>query len=298
MLLILTNKKTEPVSKERVTEEIRKGLIRQKIKVEVRKLRDLEVFMGKKGTRVLIKKRPLKIYDMVYFRKVAGLTNAVYIIAETARRNNIYFIDKFRSRTNTRGKLVQMFQFSLHGLSIPKTYYSPEYDEGKIRSAIAFLKMPTIVKATHLGGGKMIYLAKNKAELKRILSKHAETEMILQEFIPNDLEYRIMVFENKASVAEKKIRVNKKEFRSNSRFGTKEIFINMDEVPQDLKKISARASQIMDIQVAGVDIIKGNNGKYYLTEINTAPGLSLDVEESNELEELVKYLTQCAKKTS
>ena len=144
MLLILTNKKSGSVSKERVTQEIKKGLAEQKIKSEIRRINDAEFFLEKNCVRVLLKNKPLEKYNMIYFRKASGLPNASFIISEMARRTGIHFIDRFRAHTNIRGKLIQMFLFALNSMPIPKTYYTPEYTDGKIRSAVAFLKTPTI----------------------------------------------------------------------------------------------------------------------------------------------------------
>jgi len=298
MLLLLTSSSTKSLPKERVLQEIKKKFLKMKVKSEIRSLRDLEFYFEKNKTEILLKGKSIESYNLIYFRSAAIFRNAAFVLANTAKRKGIFFVDKFRLNVNSRGKLVQMFLFSLNNILIPRTYYSPEYDEKKIRSAVSFLRMPIIVKAARLGGGKAVYLAKSIDQIKHILKKNPRMEIILQEFIPNDLEYRIMVLGGKAAVAEFKVRTQKKEFRNNAAVGAKEIFINIKDVPRSLKETCVRAAKIMDIQVAGVDAIEGKDGKHYLTEVNSAPGLSLDVEGSYELEELVKYLARCKKSSN
>ena len=56
------------------------------------------------------------------------------------------------------------------------------------------------------------------------------------------------------------------------------------------------AAKIMNVQVAGVDVVTALSGKNYILEVNPAPGLSIDVKGSYELDELSNYLILWAKK--
>ena len=194
---------------------------------ELASLEDIEILISHKKINVLVKGKLITNYKGIFFRKVGNYRNLAFIIANFAKKKGIAFIDRFHFLINNRGKLIQMFLLAMNHLPIPKTYHSISYDDKKIKKAISFLKLPIVVKATNLGGGKIVYLAENKKELKRILSKHHEMELILQEFIKNNFDYRMMILEDKAAVAEKRIRTKKGEFRNNASLGGKEIFIPM-----------------------------------------------------------------------
>ena len=296
MIAVFKNIKKLSHNGERTLALIVRGLRKNGLPAEIVNLEDIEIFLEKGKTRVLIGKKSILDYKMIYFRKVGTCRNVAFILSNLAKKRNIPFLDQFYPYTSTRGKLIQMFLLASRKLPIPKTYHSLVYNNKKIKNATSYLKLPLVVKATNFGGGRMVYLVKNKKEIKRIIKKHPDTEFILQEFIKNNFDYRIMVLGGTASVAEKRIRTRKKEFRNNACVGGKEIFLDVKDIPRKIIDLAIQAAKVTDVQIAGVDIVRDPHGKDYIFEVNPAPSLSLNVEGSYELDELVKYLTKCAKR--
>jgi len=268
MMLIFKNKKKLSKNGERTLSLMVSSLKKNGVSARVESLENVEIFLETGNARAVIGKKSVLESTMIYFRKVGVHRNIAFIISNLSQKKNIFFIDRFHQKIHARGKLIQMFLLAMNGVPIPKTYHSLAYDRKKIRNAVSWLKLPIVVKATNLGGGRMIYLAKNGTEIEKIIKKHPDTEFIFQEFIRNNFDYRIVVLGGKASVAEKRIRVGKKEFRNNACVGGKEIFLCMKDVPKRIKEIAISAAGTMDVQVAGVDVVRSISGKDFVFEVN------------------------------
>lgn len=297
MIIIFKNKRRLSSSGEKTIKLLAEGLKKNGLLVKIINLEDVEIFLEKGRIKVLVDGKSIFNCKMMYFRKTGTYRNVAFIIANVAQKRNVFFVDKFYPKTCTRGKLIQMFLLSTNNLPIPKTYHSLKFDKKKLKNAIAFLKFPIVVKATNFGSGKMIFIAKTINDLRNIFKKHPDTEFILQEFIKNTFDYRVLVLGKKPSVAEKRIRQNKNEFRNNACIGGKEVFLNLKKLPKNINLLAKQAASVMDVQVAGVDIVRSTSGRDYIFEVNPSPMLSVDDKSSNELNELTKYILRCVKKT-
>jgi RimK family alpha-L-glutamate ligase len=253
-------------------------------------LENLEVFLDGNSAVMKIKNWTPSEHSSVYFRIVEKYKNASYIFSKYLEIKKIPFIDHYHASTRERNKLIQMFLLAINGISIPKTYYTPVYDAKKIRSAARFLRFPIVVKLTNKERGEGVFLAKDIRGLTQILEKNKEQEIILQEFLDNDFDYRIVVLGHKTQLGETRTRTCKNEFRNNACKGGVEKFFPATEVPDDLKKISEQSSRIMNIQVCGVDVIRSRKEKLYVIEVNFSPGFTLDEKISDEVNQLADYL--------
>lgn len=289
MLLILKSKKRQPPQTAKTIRILINKLRGEKIKSRVIVLEDLEIFLSEKRTVMKINNWVPNRRSPVYFRIAERYKNASYIFSKYLEMKKIPFVDNYHTFTRERNKLIQMFLLAINGISIPKTYYSPAYDSRKIRNAARFLKFPIVVKLTEKERGEGVFLARKMAALKRTLRENKEQEIILQEYLDNDFDYRILVLGHKTKLGETRTRTDKKEFRNNACKGAKEEFFPASKVPDDMKKISEQSSEIMNIQVCGVDVIRSRKGKLFVIEVNFSPGFTLD-KKMDELNQAVNYL--------
>lgn len=289
-MIILKSKRRHPSHTEKTIFLIKRGLKKKGVCSRVVALEDLEVFLEKNHTLLKINSWVPKINEPVFFRVAEKYKNASFILSKYLELHKIPYIDNYHSYTRERSKLIQMFLLAINNLSIPKTYYSPVYDSKKIDRAVDFLGFPVVIKLTYEDRGEGVFLAKNKKELAHLLKTHTGKETILQEFIQNDFDYRILVLGHKTALGEKRIRVSKTDFRNNVSKGAKEEFVSTNNLSKKLKTISEKASRIMNIQVCGVDAIESPNGNVYIIEVNFSPSFTLDERISNEINCLTDYL--------
>lgn len=292
MLFILTSKRKLPHHTEKTIRVLATKLKERGVESESIALEDLEVFLGENAVEMNLSGWTPGKNNPVFFRIVERYKNASYIFSKYLEAKNIPFVDNYHAFTRERNKLIQMFLLATNGINIPKTYYSPIYGSNKVRNAIKFLNFPIVIKLTNKERGEGVFLAKNRKALCQTLNKNKDEEIILQEFIDNDFDYRILTLGHKTRLGEKRIRMDKKEFRNNTCMGAREEFLAASTIPEKIKKISERSSEIMDIQICGIDVIESRKGKAYVIETNFAPSFTLGDKVSDELNQLADYLKE------
>ena len=180
------------------------------------------------------------------------------------RKNHIKMIDD--TFTNTSGKLYEMWRFYENDIPVPKTAYG----------SIDFLKEQLekfggigILKATRSKKGGGVFLVKSEDEIDAILNTdESRFDYILQNFIENDGDYRVITidFEPKLAILRSS---GGKDYRNNTSLGGSAKIIELDE---ELSSIAANAAKATDIKFAGVDIIEDKNtGERFVLEINRTP---------------------------
>ncbi len=169
-------------------------------------------------------------------------------------------------------------------------FFSPD----KIDSFLSKFSFPLIVKGSGGRKGRGVFLVNERKGIIKALSElPQESSFVVREFIPNDGDIRIFTVGYKAIGAMKRVPAEG-EFRSNiSQGGHGEPF-DLRENPE-IRDIAEKASRVMQVEVAGVDIIiHKNTGRPYILEINPAPqfeGLE-KYTGVNAAEEIVKYFEE------
>jgi RimK family alpha-L-glutamate ligase len=299
MLLVLRSKKKLSRKTQEFNYKLSRHLKNAGVNFSFASFEDVELFMETNKINLLIDGQPLTSWKTIYPRKVGTNRRLAFIMATLCKINKLGFIDGFHKKSSATAKIVQMFLFAQNGVPIPKTYHSANYSQKQIENAIAFLGFPVVVKQCNTSHGAGVHLAKTRAELKKIiatlLKNKNKGDVFLQEFIPNDFEYRIFVTGNKIGATEKKTRTDENEFRNNIFLGAKEEFLEESAVKRSVITTALKASRISNTQVSGVDIVE-SNGRLVVFEVNSCPELTLDEKISPELKSLAKYLEKCEKK--
>lgn len=170
-------------------------------------------------------------------------------------------------------KLLQSAKLETHQLPQPKTIigFGKSVDADNL---IAQLKLPIVSKITNGAQGKGIEKHDTKESLEKRLKNDADVELIFQEFIANDGDFRVMFIKGEFIHAIKRTTTDaEKEFRNNISLGGT---FEQVELAERGKEISAAAVKAMGFDIAGVDVIqrKGTD-EWFLLEINAAPQFTL-----------------------
>ena len=123
---------------------------------------------------------------------------------------------------------------------------------------------------------------------------------MLQEYIENDGDYRVLILGEKVLGVMKRTRVkhsgNDKEFRNNYSVGGK---VEVADLPEEIKQLAVKAARVCGLAVAGVDVAfrDFDMKKPVIWEVNKGPQFSgfmkatgIDVPM-----EIVKYLVSLKK---
>lgn len=296
MILIFKNKKISDKSTEKTLEILQKKLQEKGALADVASFADVELFIEQNNVEAVVAGKELSKYSTVFFRRVGDYRNLAHIIALLAKKMGIKFLDRLYDATNEPSKLKQTVVLAVNGVSVPKSYYAFEYSAEKIHRAIDFLGLPIVAKASKGRKGKGVYLAKTFNELQDILADMQDTEVLLQKFIPNDFDYRILVLEDQIACVEKRIRTNENDFRNNIALGAREEFVAQESVENKVLELAVEAAQKANIQVAGVDIVVDSQQQAYVFEVNRAPAFTHDESVSSEINHLADFLIACEEK--
>lgn len=234
----------------------------------------------------------IKDYDLVYFRSWTGSKAHTGICAQYLKSHDVPFFDSEALTTRSYSKLDQYFRLNAARLPIPATVEgTPEYmlsEAGK-----GELSYPVIIK-TNAGGqkGGANFLAANETEAKKILSAPPEDgQFMLQQYIDNDCDYRVLVLGGEVKLIIKRTRDSSKTHLNNTSQGAKAELIELGKFDKRVLKDSIKAAEVMNRQIAGVDVVvEKNTGKHYFFEINRKPQIYEGAFVNNKMAEFAKFL--------
>ncbi len=183
----------------------------------------------------------------------------------------VYCLNNAESISSSRDKLYSSQLFSKNNIHIPTTGFakSPLDTKDLIHMVGG---APLIIKLLESTQGKGVVLAETNKAAESVINafKSLNANILVQEFIKeaNGKDLRCFVVDGKV-VASIERSAAKGEFRANiHQGGTASIVkINSEE-----KKLALKSAKILNLPVAGVDLIRSNKGPLLL-EVNSSPGL-------------------------
>jgi hypothetical protein len=224
--------------------------------------------------RILHKGKDIREYDFVW---LASHFNS----RDISRAISIYLDHHNISHTKINygegtSKLIDITRFELNKIPIPDTFFQKKQEiYEKIDAIEELCGYPLIVKDTKGSRGRNSFYVESRDELIEVVSKlPGNKSFIIQQFIPNDYDWGIIVAEGKVVSAEKSYRP-KCEFRNNACRGAKEVFTNIKNVSMKVKEIAQKACEVLNLDWARADIVIDKNTSLpYLLEVNRFPGMT------------------------
>lgn len=183
----------------------------------------------------------------------------------------VYCLNSAQAITQSRDKLLATQLFAKNDIHIPTTGFANSPLDTK-----DLIKMvngaPLIVKLLESTQGKGVVLAETNKAAESVINafKSVKTNILVQEFIKeaNGQDIRCFVVNGKV-VASMQRQAAKGEFRANIHQGGSASKI---KITSEERRLAVKAAKILNLPVAGVDIIRSNKGPLLL-EVNSSPGL-------------------------
>jgi ribosomal protein S6--L-glutamate ligase len=182
-----------------------------------------------------------------------------------------YCLNSADAITQSRDKLLATQLFAKNDLHIPITGFanSPLDTNDLIKMVNG---APLIIKLLESTQGKGVVMAETNKAAESVINafKSVNTNILVQEFIKeaNGQDIRCFVVNGKV-VASMQRQAAKGEFRANIHQGGSASKV---KITKEERKLALKAAKILDLPVAGVDIIRSNKGPLLL-EVNSSPGL-------------------------
>jgi ribosomal protein S6--L-glutamate ligase len=182
-----------------------------------------------------------------------------------------YALNNSQSISQSRDKLYSSQLFSKNGIQIPTTGFanSPIETNHLIEMVNG---APLIIKLLESTQGKGVVLAETKKAAESVINafKSLKTNILVQEFIKEagGKDIRCFVIDGKVVASIERVAV-KGEFRANIHQGGT---ANITKISSEERKLAIKAAKVLNLDIAGVDIIRSNKGPLLL-EVNSSPGL-------------------------
>lgn len=183
----------------------------------------------------------------------------------------IFCANSWESISKSRDKLYSSQLFSQNGIHIPITGFAKSpLDTTDLINMVN--GAPLVIKLLEGTQGKGVVLAENAKAAESVINafKSLQANILVQEFIKEaeGKDIRCFVIDGKV-VASIQREAAIGEFRANLHQGGKASLI---KITKEEKKLAVKATKVLGLQIAGVDIIRSNRGPLVL-EVNSSPGL-------------------------
>ncbi len=212
----------------------------------------------------------VKDFDVVIIRHIGALDAEAHAVAAYCRNHGIKCVDSYLDRI-IDDKLSAAFEHWLVGANLPRTFYGPVEELAK---RVSELGDKAILKDNRGHKGKLNFVVSSADDVLKLAQANEGVRFVLQEFITNDGDYRILVLNFKPVMAIKRTAGEGSHLNNTSQGGTAEI-VALDSLDPQIIDMAVKVSRAEGLEVSGVDIIiDANTGNFYTLEVNHAPQIS------------------------
>ncbi len=238
--------------------------------------------------KLFYKQKELSHPDIVIPRVGATITSFGGMVMFQLEKMKIPLLNPSMGMFNSRDKFRSGQILASEGLPIPKTMVlrrPSKKDLGEIdtlqrkvllkqrvQQAIEMLGGPSVVVKFNRGTqgvGVLLCNSPNDAYAQIEMLWKSKVDFIIQEFIAESrgMDIRALVVGDKV-VGSMKRESKTGDFRSNTHQGGE---ASPYELPEEFQKIAVKASKVLGLNVAGVDMLKTKEG-FKIVEVNSTPG--------------------------
>lgn len=267
----------------------------EKLKIDLELISYKQLSYETEIGKILIDGSEMKDYDVYFFRNTKKYWEEVSLILDNIDKNKIVVDPIVRSgRPGDVCKAYQMLVLSQAGLPVPRSIYG---SLGFLkREAVKRFEFPMIIKGSRGDRRRQVFKVyekddfKSKIEELELIEKSGENKYMLQEYIVNKEDFRVMV------LGDKVLGVMRRGIGDNPRL--KNVFEKTD-LPESVKKLAVEAAKKCGIWIAGVDVVFRDNdmSKPLFFEVNRTPNYTrfVEVTHIDVASEVVKFLANLEK---
>ncbi len=220
---------------------------------------------------VFYRGKPLHFLDAIIPRIGASVTGIGAAVIKQFELLDIVTPVGSEALLQARDKMRCLQQLAKAGVRVPKTIMVGR-EQNLYQLAARIGGLPAVVKLLESTHGMGVELVENYFALSTCLDSFRQfnDRVLLQEYIreADGADTRVLVVDGKV-VASMRRQAQDGEFRSNLHRGATAEKVELTEAEHELVR---KVVQVMDIDIAGVDLIYGKDGPLVM-EVNASPGL-------------------------
>lgn len=217
------------------------------------------------------RQNPLSHYDAVLPRIGSSITYYGTAVVRQFQEMDVFCANTAHGITNSRDKLRSLQILSRHHIGIPRTTFVR--DKKDVLPSIERVGgAPIIIKLIEGTQGIGVLLAESIKAAESIIEllQSQRQNILIQKFVAESKgrDIRAFVVGDRVVAAMRRV-AQGQEFRSNVHRGGVAEAVDLTE---EYRETAVRASQIMGLRVAGVDMLESKTGPQIM-EVNSSPGL-------------------------
>ncbi|KZZ81351.1 alpha-L-glutamate ligase, partial [Oleiphilus sp. HI0133] len=253
------------------TQRLREAATQRGHNVKVLNTLKFAIDLDRGNPDLYFRQKQLSTYDAVLPRIGASITYFGTAVVRQFQEMDVFCANTAHGIANSRDKLRSLQLLSRHHIGIPKTTFVR--DKKDVLPAIERVGgAPVIIKLIEGTQGIGVLLAEtvNMAESIIELLQSQKQNVLIQKFVAESKgkDIRAIVVGDRVVAAMRRV-AQGQEFRSNVHRGG---IAEAVELSQDYIDTAVRATQIMGLTVAGVDMLESASGPQIM-EVNSSPGL-------------------------
>lgn len=277
-ILVLINQKTSPTDKNWTffKRTLTEAIDDSKFEVTMGALCDFVYELSDGEHRIYDRQRGFSLddFDLVVFRIIRKELARASSCASLLQEKGIPYIDSM-IQPSPRSKYSAAAIRRSAGFNTIKSVYSNNSQLiSLIEAGELKIPFPLVLKDVNGRRGMLNFVAKNKVEAIKVLSENPEVQFIIQEFVPNDGDYRFLVFGGKVVLVIHRQAQSGSHLNNTSQGGVSKL-VDIGSFSQIILDDVVLAAKLEKLEVAGVDImIDTNTNKHYVVEVNSSPQLA------------------------
>ncbi len=280
------------------TKRLKEEALARGHEVAIIKYRDCYASIERSNPTVSYKGEDLGTYDAIIPRIASNMTRYGTAIVRQLEMQGVYSLSSSIAISRSRDKLRSLQLLSKAGVGIPKTVVSR--NSADIDDLLDKLGgTPVIIKLARGTHGNGVVLAETKKAAKSVLqalylTNEDGTNILLQEFVKESAGTDIRAFVVGSRVVASMQRQSlDDDFRSNLHKGGEGSVVKLTE---EERKTAIKAAKAMGLNVAGVDMMRSEQGPLVL-EVNASPGFGVEkVTNRNVAGAILDYIERNAKR--
>jgi glutathione synthase/RimK-type ligase-like ATP-grasp enzyme len=236
--------------------------------------------------------RDLSSFGLVYFELFTKAPQQALAAAAYLDRKRVPYFSPQVRQILPDSKLAEMALLADNGLSIPDGITSSNTQLKSIFRADHPIEYPFILKSVKAFGGAMNFLVHDYAELVAHLDENPQETFIIQSFIPNQFDYRVLIFGGEVKLVLKRSRNSAETHLNNTSKGAAGEFLDPSELTEAQIADTLKAAKLLGREeFCGLDLIINElTGEHSILEINESPGIELGIDPEKKMGIMLAYM--------
>jgi len=206
--------------------------------------------------------------------------DVAFSVALALKHHGITFWNSEMGKQRSTTKLSAMVQLALEGVPVPQTLFSLK----TANFSASNLEYPYVAKAVAASRGESNFLIEN--EQQALDAALSQGYFLVQPFLPNDHDLRVICFDGKPSlILRRSRRADAETHMNNTSQGGQAEWLELSEINPQLLTLSSKICTIMDREMAGIDLIPDSSSGvgYSCLEVNAVPQLTSGTDSDKKL---------------